>query len=109
MTVPPAVIVAARWLLAVAAPAVALGSTLLLRPLLEQAPSPPFIGAVVVVAWLGGFAPSLLATVLSTLALDYYFLAPVGGWSTSLGDGVWLGLFVVISIVTYPSRRAVTA
>ena len=40
---PAGVLVTARWLLAVVAPGAALALTLLVRPLLGQAPGPPFI------------------------------------------------------------------
>jgi PAS domain S-box-containing protein len=100
MRVPSAVAVVARWLLALAAPAAALGLTLLLRPVLEQAPSPPFIAAVLVVAWLGGLGPALLTTALSALALDYYFLHPVYALMLKRDDAVWMLLFVAIAVAT---------
>lgn len=100
MRVPSAVAVVARWLLALAAPAAALGLTLLLRPVLEQAPSPPFIAAVLVVAWLGGLGPALLATAVSALALDYYFLHPVYALTLKRDDTVWMLLFVAIAVAT---------
>ena len=100
MRVPSAAVIAARWLLALAAPAAALGLTLLLRPLLEQAPSPPFIAAVLVVAWLGGLGPGLLATLISACALDYYFLAPLQPFALKPDDAVWLLLFVGVSTAT---------
>jgi len=99
MRVPSAVLVAARWVLALAAPGAVLGLTLQLQPVLDQAPSPPFMGAVLVVAWLGGFGPAVLATGLSTLALDYYFLPPTHTFKGYPDDPVWLVLFVAVSIV----------
>ncbi len=100
MRVPSAALVVARWLLALVAPAAALGLTLLLRPLLGQPASAPFIAAVLIVAWLGGFGPALLATSVSTLALDYYFLSPAGVFSLAPGDVVWLLLFVAVAVAT---------
>jgi PAS domain S-box-containing protein len=44
---------------------------------LEAAPASLFFCAVMVSAWFGGFRAGLLATVLATLAFDYYFLPPV--------------------------------
>jgi PAS domain S-box-containing protein len=44
---------------------------------LEESPLALFIFAVLISAWLGGAAPGLLATALSTLAFDYYFLLPI--------------------------------
>ena len=90
----------ARWLLGLVAPAAALGLTLLLQPVLDQAPSPPFGAAVLVVAWIGGFGPALVATAVSMLALDYYFLAPAESLAVRPGDLVWLLLFAAVSVVT---------
>jgi PAS domain S-box-containing protein len=112
MTVPPAVLALARWPLALLAPAAALGLMLLLQPLLQHAPSPPFIAAVLVVAWLGGLGPGLLATVASTLALDYFFLPPRGAFTMNPGDAVWLLLFAAVSVSTawlVASRRRARA
>jgi PAS domain S-box-containing protein len=100
MTVPSGVLVVARWLLALVAPASALGLMLLLQPLLAHAPSPPFIAAVLVVAWLGGFAPALLATVVSTLALDYFLLPPIHVFTPGPGNTMWLVLFAAIAVAT---------
>jgi K+-sensing histidine kinase KdpD len=100
MTAPPAVLVVARWLLAPLAPATALGLALLLRPHLDQAPSPPFIAAVLIVAWVAGLGPGLLATALSTLALDYFFLAPVHTVGAEPGRAVWLALFASVAGAT---------
>src|SRR5258708_7339667 len=44
---------------------------------LEAAPVSLFLCAVMFSAWLGGVGPGLLATALSALAFDYYFLPPV--------------------------------
>ncbi|MEH2179665.1 PAS domain S-box protein [Nostoc sp.] len=57
--------------------ALAVGITLLLRPYFTAAPAAIFLAAVMVSAWYGGFAPGLLATVLSTLVINYLFLHPL--------------------------------
>ena len=44
---------------------------------LQTAPVSLFVCAVMVSAWLGGVGPGLLATSLSSLAFDYYFLEPL--------------------------------
>src|SRR5712692_9418465 len=43
----------------------------------SAAPVSLFICAVTLSAWLGGFRPGLLATLLSLLAFKYYFVPPV--------------------------------
>jgi len=98
MAVPLALIVTARWLLALFVPGAALGVTLLLQPLVDQVPSPPFVAAVLVVAWLGGFRPALFATAVSGAALDYYFLPPPHDWVASPREAVWLMLFGAVCV-----------
>ena len=57
--------------------AFALGATLLLNPYLAPTPAALFYVAVMVSAWYGGLVPGLLATVLSTLAINYFFFKPL--------------------------------
>ncbi|WP_373528803.1 PAS domain S-box protein [Nostoc sp.] len=57
--------------------ALALRTTLLLIPYLSATPAALFFAAVMVSAWYGGLAPGLFATVLSTLAINYFFLKPL--------------------------------
>ena len=44
---------------------------------LQDAPVSLFLCAVILSAWFGGVGPGLLATALSTLAFNYYFLPPI--------------------------------
>jgi PAS domain S-box-containing protein len=44
---------------------------------LEESPLALFVIAVLLSAWFGGAAPGLLATALSSLAFDFYFLSPM--------------------------------
>jgi signal transduction histidine kinase len=44
---------------------------------LETAPVSLFLGAIMITAWYGGIGPGLIATALSSLAFDYYFLPPI--------------------------------
>ncbi|MBG1259673.1 PAS domain S-box protein [Nostoc commune] len=57
--------------------ALALGVTLLLKAYLTPTPTALFYAAVMVSAWYGGLVPGLLATVLSTLAINYFFFKPL--------------------------------
>ncbi|MDZ8088476.1 MAG: PAS domain S-box protein [Nostoc sp. DedQUE12b] len=57
--------------------ALALWATLLLNPYLTSTPAALFFGAVMVSAWYGGLGPGLLATVLSTFAVNYFFFKPL--------------------------------
>ncbi|MEH2192379.1 MAG: PAS domain S-box protein [Nostoc sp.] len=57
--------------------ALALGGTLLLYQYLTPTPAALFFAAVMVSAWYGGLGPGLLATVLSTLAINYFLFKPL--------------------------------
>src|SRR4029450_14142484 len=92
MTVPSTLVAIARWLLARAAPGLALAFTLLLRSLMDQVPGPPFVAEVMITAWLGGLAPALLATAVSAASLYYFFLPSVGSLF-GVGPVVWLLVF----------------
>ncbi len=86
-----------RYGVAVLAVLLALGLKLLLEPLIrEESPFLIFFGAVMVSAWFGGLRSGLLATILSTLASDYFFLSPVYSLGIEeVGQRLRLALFVV--------------
>jgi two-component system sensor histidine kinase KdpD len=70
-----------------------------------------FLLAVVVVALVGGFVPALLAAVLGSLLLNYYFTPPIHKWTIAEANNVLaLGAFVVVallvsSVVDIAARR----
>ncbi|MBD2725080.1 PAS domain S-box protein [Nostoc sp. FACHB-892] len=66
-----------HYVIALLSVALALGATLLLKTYLTPTPAALFFAAVMVSAWYGGLGPGLLATVLSTLAINYFFFKPV--------------------------------
>jgi len=66
----------ARYALATAATAVAVGLTAATWPLCASTPLAFCYAAVMIVAWEGGLGPSLLATTLSIALADYYILPP---------------------------------
>jgi signal transduction histidine kinase len=82
--------------IAVMSVGVAMLLTGLLTPL-EPVPSPPFLAAVAVSAWYGGLAQGLLATVLSVLALDFFFVPPIYSLGVGLADGIRLGVFGLVA------------
>ena len=51
--------------------------SLLLRPVLDA--TVLLLAAVLCAAWFSGLWPALLASILATLALDYYFTPPLEG------------------------------
>ena len=73
--------------------------TLLLWPWIEPHPTSLFLAAVTVSAWYGGLRPSLLATALSTLAVDYFFIAPVHQLELSLDNIVRSLVFVLVALL----------
>jgi PAS domain S-box-containing protein len=73
-----------RYGVAVVVVGVALGTKLLLGPVIPQdAPFLLLFGAIVVSAWYGGFGPGLLAVVLSGVATDLLFLRPQDPFGTT--------------------------
>jgi PAS domain S-box-containing protein len=71
-----------RWLIALAAVAVAAGLRFALDPWLGNAhPFPLFLGAVIVAAWFGGALPAAAGAVLGYAAAEYFFIEPRGSIS----------------------------
>ncbi|MCU0566573.1 MAG: ATP-binding protein [Oculatellaceae cyanobacterium Prado106] len=65
-----------HYAIALLSPLAALGITLLFHPLLQNTPSALFYVAVMVSSWIGGLGAGLLATLLSTIKLNYFLLEP---------------------------------
>jgi C4-dicarboxylate-specific signal transduction histidine kinase len=61
---------------------------------LETAPASLFLCAVMFSGWLGGVGPGLLATALSSLAFNYYFLEPLYSFAVKSEE---LPRFVIFS------------
>ncbi|MBW4679321.1 MAG: PAS domain S-box protein [Microcoleus vaginatus WJT46-NPBG5] len=89
-----------RYGVAVLAVALALLLTLLLRPLLHTTPTPLFLGAVAFSSWYAGLPSGLLATILSALSLQYFFIEPIYSFQpVALSDILLLSLFILISLL----------
>jgi Domain of unknown function (DUF4118) len=54
-----------------------------------------FLCAVLVAAWLGGVGPGLLATALSILAFQYFFISPIHSLVTGFQDLLRIALFAL--------------
>jgi signal transduction histidine kinase len=95
---------------AIAAVALATAGTIAIQGVMGTSVSILFFPAVLFSAIYGGYGPSLLATVLSTAALAYFFLRP--SWSFEIGadDIVRLAAFALVGLVTasisYARKRA---
>ncbi len=57
-----------------------------------------FYASVIGAAWLGGAGPGLLAVVLSTLAVDYFFLPPFHSLAINATDTTYFAAFVVCAL-----------
>ena len=104
-----------RYLIAVAAVGIGLLARLALEPIWQaRLPYITLFPAIMVSAWLGGFGPGLLTTVLAALGAAYYWLLPVRSLRiTDPGELVGLAVFVmvgaVISGLNEAWRRGITA
>lgn len=66
---------------------------------LEAAPVSLFLCAVILSAWFGGVGPGLLATTLSILAFDYYFLPPIHSLDAKPAELPRLIVFTVSNVL----------
>src|SRR3712207_1321985 len=100
-----------RWYgLAVVLSVLAFVLMLLLRPLMEHSIFFLFIAAVAISALYGGLGPGLVATVLSALANDFFFLPPqnalLGGMEETLRLGIFLATGLIISWLARSRKSA---
>ncbi len=79
-----------RYGIAVAAVFAATSLRLALNPVLGvQEPHVPFALAVIVAAWFGGRRPGLVATALSALSLNWFFLEPRHALAIARPEEIW--------------------
>jgi Domain of unknown function (DUF4118) len=94
--------------LAVLFPAGALAIALALRGTVDA--SLPFVAAVTIASWIGGIWPGLLAVLLSSLALAYYFVPPLYSFAVGLPRLPYLIFFLAtavgVSLLSSQRRRA---
>ncbi|MGH9637837.1 MAG: sensor histidine kinase, partial [Candidatus Angelobacter sp.] len=80
------------------------GLALLLASLLPSRADPShftlFFAATMISAWFGGLGPGLVATFLSALSLDYFFISPVHSITLDWRAFLRLGVFSVVALVT---------
>jgi K+-sensing histidine kinase KdpD len=58
-----------------------------------------FFAAVMISAWFGGTAPGLFAVLLSTLAVDYFFVPPFHSFVINATDGAYFLTFIICAVV----------
>jgi diguanylate cyclase (GGDEF)-like protein len=98
------------YVLAVALSVMALGLMVLLRPFMEPSIFFLFLAAVCISAMYGGLGPGLVATVLSALACDFFFLPPEGVPLSRPEEALKLTIFlstgVIVSWLAEGHKRA---
>jgi signal transduction histidine kinase/CheY-like chemotaxis protein len=87
-----------RYVVALAGTVATIGVLIPLRFLIEPLPAPPFLLTVMIVAWLAGFGPANVAVVLSALALDYWFIPPLGAITTTWHEIASVSSYAAIGI-----------
>ena len=65
----------------------------------ERTPFLAFFTAVALTAWYGGLGPALLATALSVLVTDYFFIPPIGQLTKGPDGVVAVALFTVVALI----------
>ncbi|MBV9928605.1 MAG: DUF4118 domain-containing protein [Acidobacteria bacterium] len=70
--------------------------TQLLWPFIQPNPTPLFFAAIIA-AFYGGFGPGLLVSVISALAIDYFFFPPYGALEFTVPNLVRFGVFISVS------------
>ena len=86
---------AVRYLGAMLAVAVGVGLAWWLQPVLD--PSVMLLMSVLVAAWFSGFWPAMLASVLATLAVDYFFTQPLYTINVELAHVPRLIVFTLVA------------
>ena len=84
-----------RSAIALSSVAASLVSTLLLQPLFSYPFLFLFFAAVMISAWFAGTAAGLFAVLLSTLAVDYFFVPPFHSFVINATDTAYFVAFVL--------------
>jgi len=77
----------------------AFASTLLLQRFFPYPFLFLFFAAVMTSAWFGGIAAGLFAVLISTLAVDYFFVPPLYSFAINATDGAYFAAFVICAVV----------
>ncbi len=100
-----------RYAVAVGAALLALAATFPIAPYLQRVILVLFWPAVTAAAWFGGVGPAMLASVLSVLFADYFFIGPPGTVSVSSPEdliplAVFLFSSTAVALLTDAARTA---
>ncbi|HEX4083572.1 MAG TPA: ATP-binding protein [Chthoniobacteraceae bacterium] len=95
-----------RYAVAVAAVLATLLVTGWLREFFQGTPNALFFCAIILAGWFGGFGPGILATILSILAIKYYFTAPAFTLDFVVSEGPRFILFMISgTIISWLGHR----
>jgi K+-sensing histidine kinase KdpD len=72
---------------------------LLLRPLMESSIFFLFVAAVAISAMYGGLGPGLMASLISALEINYFFLLPYNALLSSTEDTLQLVVFLATGVI----------
>src|SRR6476469_8972340 len=103
--------IAVRYAAAISAALFALAVTFPIAPYLQRVIFVLFWPAVIGAAWFGGVGPAMLASVLSVLFADYFFIGPPGKLSVSSPEdliplAVFLFSSIAVAVLTDATRTA---
>ena len=88
-----------RYGVALLSVAVSFALTQALWPWVAPHPTPLFLAAVMLSALYAGLGPSLVATTLAALVVDYFFIPPTAGIELSVDNAVRTGVFVAVALL----------
>src|ERR1700674_2569359 len=74
--------------------------TFAILPWIEPSVSLVFFPAVVIPAMYWGYGPALLATLLSTCSLAYFFIPPRYSFNIGIDDVIRLSVYVALALAT---------
>jgi PAS domain S-box-containing protein len=77
----------------------ALAISLFMRPLIEPNILAIYLGAVMFSAWYGGLGPGLVTTILSALAIDYFFTPSGYAMALDRDDIVRAVIFIAVAVL----------
>jgi PAS domain S-box-containing protein len=89
-----------RYAIGIAFSLIAFGLTIGFSQYLHRAVFLLFWPAIVATAWLGGFGPALLASIIAVLTVDYYLLDPAGFDFTNPDEIVAFIAFLIMAMLS---------
>lgn len=95
----PGIAVIYRYGLGLSFVATALAATVFLQRFFPYPFLFLFFAAVMASAWVGGMAPGFFTVIVSTLAVDYFFVRPLHSFAIDATDAAYFAAFIVCAAV----------